>query len=73
MTLPAPAVKKALQDATTRWPQRNKLSDGMLGDTAHQKRKSDHNDGTAFDLTHDPVNGPDCNKMVTDSYKMTVG
>jgi hypothetical protein len=26
-----------------------------------RKRKSDHNDGNAFDLTHDPDNGIDCN------------
>jgi hypothetical protein len=32
-----------------------------MGDASHQKRKSDHNDGNAFDLTHDPKNGPDCN------------
>ncbi|EOC1335837.1 hypothetical protein ACI09U_003626 [Cronobacter turicensis] len=62
MGSPALSVRKALQDATTRWPNRNKLSDGIMGDAAHQKRKSDHNDGNAFDLTHDPVNGPDCNE-----------
>ncbi len=32
-----------------------------MGDTAHQQRRSDHNAGNAFDLTHDPVNKPDCN------------
>lgn len=74
MSSPAPSVKKALQDATTRWPGRSKLSDGIMGDTAHQKRKSDHNDGNAFDLTHDPVNGPDCNewsKVVINDPRVT--
>ncbi|EOI5720488.1 glycoside hydrolase family 104 protein [Cronobacter dublinensis] len=62
MGSPAPSVRKALQDATTRWPNRSKLSDGIMGDASHQKRKSDHNEGNAFDITHDPVNGPDCNE-----------
>ncbi|ELY9423759.1 hypothetical protein SLY17_002747 [Cronobacter dublinensis] len=62
MGSPAPSVRKALQDATTRWPNRSKLSDGIMGDVSHQKRKSDHNEGNAFDITHDPVNGPDCNE-----------
>jgi hypothetical protein len=49
-------------------PKRSKLSDGWLGDKAHSMRKSDHNpepDGTvdAFDLTHDPKNGVDIQKV----------
>lgn len=51
---------KALQDAIGRWPNRNTAGDGIMGDTAHQARKSDHNDGNAFDLTHDPAHGVDC-------------
>lgn len=61
MGSPAPTARKALNDATKRWPHRNKASDGIMGDTAHQQRRSDHNAGNAFDLTRDPVNGPDCN------------
>lgn len=30
-----------------------------MGDPAHQARKSDHNEGNAIDLTHDPANGFD--------------
>jgi hypothetical protein len=45
-----------------------------MGDTAHQKRKSDHNDGNAFDLTHDPDHGVDCNELslqVIDDSRVT--
>lgn len=60
MASPAPACRKALTDATQKWPNRNKASDGIMGDAAHQARPSDHNSGNAFDLTHDPQNGVDC-------------
>lgn len=61
--IPAKACKKALADATARWPGRNRASDGICGDAAHQARKSDHNVGNAFDLTHDPLNGVDCHQL----------
>ena len=60
MATPAPACLKALQDALGRWPYRNTAADGIMGDSAHQQRKSDHNEGNAFDLTHDPAHGVDC-------------
>jgi hypothetical protein len=63
MATPAPACLKALQDATGRWPQRNSAGDGIMGDASHQQRKSDHNDGNAFDLTHDPAHGVDCTNL----------
>ena len=49
-------------------PGRSKASDGWLGDAKHSMRKSDHNaepDGTvdAFDLTHDPKNGVDIQRV----------
>lgn len=49
-------------------PKRSKASDGWLGDAKHSMRKSDHNpepDGTvdAFDLTHDPKNGVDIQRV----------
>jgi hypothetical protein len=63
MATEAPCCRKAINDATARWPRRNRASDGIMGDAAHQKRKSDHNDGNAFDLTHDPAHGVDCNDL----------
>ena len=34
-----------------------------MGDAAHQARKSDHNDGNAFDLTQDSAHGVDCDVL----------
>jgi hypothetical protein len=60
MPSPALSCRQALKDATTTWPDRKRESDGIMGDPAHQARKSDHNDGNAFDLTHDVAHGVDC-------------
>ena len=63
METPAQACKQALRDATARWGSRNRTSDGIMGDARHQKRKSDHNLGNAFDLTNDPAHDVDCEKL----------
>lgn len=57
---PAPACRRALQDASDRAPRRSRASDGIMGDAAHQLRPSGHNAGNAVDITHDPAGGFDC-------------
>lgn len=60
-------------EANEAWPHRSKASDGTIGDAGHETRDSDHNawvrDGlmgvvTALDLTHDPANGCDAQRIV---------
>ena len=66
MPSPAPSAVRALADATARWPNRSKASDGIMGDAAHVERcEKDparcegHVLGNAFDVTHDPAAGVD--------------
>ncbi|MGN9806554.1 peptidoglycan-binding domain-containing protein [Micromonospora sp. L32] len=39
----APALRVLREEIDTRWPQRDRKSDGWLGDASHQARRSDHN------------------------------
>jgi hypothetical protein len=64
----APSVAAGLAEATRRWPHRSRASDGTVGDAAHAARHSDHNPDSrgvvhAFDLTHDPAHGVDCEQL----------
>lgn len=66
--VPAPACQRALDEASYLWPHRNKATDGICGDAAHQARQSDHNPdyrgyAHAWDLTHDPAHGVDCGRL----------
>ena len=64
MGTPAAACKALLAEANRLHPNRSRASDGIMGDWAHQATQSDHNDGNAVDLTHDPANGCDAHKWV---------
>lgn len=64
--MPEPRLAKSLvhlrEQINVAAPGRNKTSDGWIGDTSHQARKSDHNPDAegyvyAFDVTNDPAHG----------------
>lgn len=62
----AHSLNVLLAQLNAKAPNRNKASDGSIGDANHQNRSSDHNPWygpgivTARDFTHDPAGGLDC-------------
>lgn len=58
MASPAPALLVLRRQIDERWPRRARQSDGIMGDAAHQRRKSAHNLGDAWDVTDDRAHGP---------------
>ena len=72
----AKSLDKLRKQINTLYPDRSKVSDGAIGDTAHSARTSDHNpdsDGVvcAIDITHDPRHGVDgqelADQLITDA------
>lgn len=60
----ARSLEKLRAQINARHPERSKVSDGTIGDQAHQATASDHNPNsagvvTAMDITHDPAHGVD--------------
>jgi hypothetical protein len=71
----ARSLKTLLDQLNAATPRRSKVSDGSIGDTAHQASTSDHNPWwpppaggivTAIDITHDPAGGLDCHRLADD-------
>lgn len=59
----APSLARLRTSVNTRWPGRDRSSDGWIGDRAHQQRTSDHNPDSsgvvrALDLDKDGLHVP---------------
>lgn len=63
----APTLLQLAAQLDTAFPARSKASDGTLPSAAHHAANptSDHERGDAFDVTHDPANGPNLNELAT--------
>ncbi len=64
----ATSLETLRRQLNLKYPARSKREDGTVGDTSHQAAKSDHNPNAnglvnAFDVTHDPEGGVDCEKL----------
>jgi hypothetical protein len=61
----AESLKQLRVQLNAQFPERDKKSDGSVGDLSHSKRKSDHNPNsrgvvTAIDVTHNPQKTINC-------------
>lgn len=64
----AKSLLKLRDQVNAAYPNRNKASDGFIGNEAHQRVASDHNPNrhgvvTAFDITHSPEKGFDAHAL----------
>lgn len=78
---PAPAILALRDEVNDKWPDRDKASDGIIGDPAHAARDSDHNPDAdsippgvvrAIDLDSDGAPG-ELTDLVATVLKATIG